>query len=290
MTARILPYQIALLTLVRELEYTLSQMNHEPLAAPHVPVFQGLREGFQPLLLEEITILSELASGQAAVNMADRFIDAFAGRVSHSVDEHTSDATRKQLRAALFKSKSLSRFRRPVLAGQLAAMADWNQTLAQCGVPALVALAPEAATVVGAGRAAEQQRAAAQQRNRDFRDVGARKQFIDRVNAARKEAHGALAKLPFEHPALPRDFADGFFYTDPPRDQELTIDQVKTAIEELEAELAERIALLARLEEEAAAAALAEEERRAHEQEADVLEAQAQALLAQVAALRAQGR
>jgi hypothetical protein len=34
MTARILPYQIALLTLVRELEYTLSQMNHEPLAAP----------------------------------------------------------------------------------------------------------------------------------------------------------------------------------------------------------------------------------------------------------------
>lgn len=86
------------------------------------------------------------------------------------------------------------------------------------GVPALAALAPEAETHVAAGNAATLLRDNAQQANRTFRDVGERKQFIDKLNANRKEIHGALAKLPFEHPNLPTDFADGFFYSEAARD------------------------------------------------------------------------
>ena len=286
MPARILDYRTGLLSLLREIHYTLSQLTHEPLAVAHVPIFEGLRNEWQTLMLEESQILGQLADAQAAVSRADVGIDAFAGRVSFTVDENTSGATRKQLRTALFKGKPLSRFRRPVLAGQLESMADWSNTLAQCGVSPLVALASEVGPLVEAGRVAEQQRNAAQQRNRDFRDVGTRKQFIDRVNAARKEAHGALSTLPFQHPALPSDFADVFFYRDPPREEEETIDEVKTSIEDLEAQLAERRTLLQKLEEEAAAAAQAEQERRQQAQAADELEAQAQALLAQAAALR----
>jgi hypothetical protein len=286
MAARIIQYRVGLFALLREIDYTLSQINHEPLAAPQVPTFQALRGEWQVVLLEEIAILGELSAMQATVSKADRGIDVFAGRVSSTMDEHTSDATRKQLRGALFKSKPLSRFRRPVLAGQLTAMADWSDTLAQCGVPALVALAPEVGPLIEAGRNAQQQRARAQQRNRDFRDVGMRKQFIDKVNAARKETHGALGKLPFENPSLPRDFADAFFYTEPPRDEEETIDEVRTSIEELEAQLAARRTLLTTLEEEAAAIAQAEQDRLAQEQEAEDLEAQAQALLEKAAALR----
>ena len=73
----------------------------------------------------------------------------------------------------------------------------------------------------------DDQRKAAQKKNRDFRDVGRRKQFIDKVNAKRQEASGALARLPFERPDLPADFVDGFFLSEAPRDEEPTIDEVK---------------------------------------------------------------
>ncbi|MDC3953619.1 hypothetical protein [Polyangium jinanense] len=290
MSARILAYRIGLFTLLRELQYTLSRAKQEPLAAGYVPVFQALRDEWKLILLEEIDILDSLAQAQASVNKADEGLDAFAGRVSRITDESTSGHSRKQLRSALFKNKPLAKFRRPVLGGQLELMSDWAETLAKCGVPALVALAPEAETLIAAGQDAENQRKHAQSTNRDFRDVGTRKQFLDKVNAARKEAHGGLGKLPFENLALPRDFADGFFYSESPRDEEETIDEVKTSIEELQAQLEERQALLAKLEAEAEAEARAAEERLAQVQAVEELEAQAKALLEKAAALKAKAR
>ncbi|MDC3956671.1 hypothetical protein KEG38_22615 [Polyangium jinanense] len=290
MAARILSYRIGLFTLLRELQYTLSHARQEPLAAVYVPVFQELREEWKLVLLEEIEILDGMSQAQAAVDKADGGLDVFAGRASRGIDDTTEGPTRKQLRTALFKNKPLGKFRRPVLAGQLDNMSDWAETLAKCGVPALVAMAPEAETLVFAGKDAEQLRKTAQSSNRDFRDVGRRKQFIDKVNAARKEAHGGLGKLPFQNPALPHDFADGFFYSEPPREQEETIDEVKAAIAELTAQLEERNALLKKLEEEAEAEARAAEERQARAQAAEELEAQAKALLEQAAALRAKAR
>ncbi|MRG95886.1 hypothetical protein [Polyangium spumosum] len=287
MGVRTLAYRLGLFTLLRELQYTLSQAKQEPLAAGYVPVFQALRDHWKLILLEEIDILDLLAQAQAGVDKADGGLDGFAGRVSRIVDESTSGNTRKQLRKALFKNKPLAKFRRPVLGGQLALMSDWAETLAKCGVPVLVALAPEAETLVAAAEDADKQRKSAQSTNRDFRDVGNRKQFIDKVNAARKEAHGGLAKLPFENHSLPRDFAERFFYSEPPRDEEETIDEVKTSIEELTAQLEERKALLAKLEEEAEAEARAEEERLAQAEAAEELEAQAKALLEKAAALKA---
>ncbi|TKD12433.1 hypothetical protein [Polyangium fumosum] len=290
MAARIIAYRIGLFTLLRELQYTLSRAKEEPLAVGYVPGFQALRDDWKLILLEEIDMLDILAQAQAAVDKADGGLDGFAGRVSRTVDESTSGNTRKQLRTALFKNKPLAKFRRPVLGGQLASMSDWAETLAKCGVPALIAMAPEAEMLVAAGEDAENQRKSAQSSNRNFRDVGHRKQFIDKVNAARKEAHGGLAKLPFEHPALPRDFAEGFFYSEPPRDEEETIDEVKTSIAELTAQLEERQALLKKLEEEAEAEARADEERLAKAQIAEELEAQAKALLEKAAALKAQAK
>lgn len=287
MGIRVLAYRISLFGLRREIQYTLSLMAQEPLAAAHLPVFQGLRNEWNGVLLEETTILDEMANGQAAVDKSDMGLDSFAKRVSNAVNENTDGLTRKQIRAALFKNRPLTKFMRSVLGTQLTAMLDWSDTLAKCGVPALVAMAAEAAALTAAAKSAEQLRAAAQKKNRDFRDVGARKQLIDKVNGARKEAHGALAKLPFENPALPQGFADTFFYSEPPRDEEETIDEVKTAIEELEAQLKERQAQLKKLEEDAALEAQAAAERKALESTADDLEAQGQALLEKAAALKA---
>lgn len=70
-------------------------------------------------------------------------------------------------------------------------------------------------------------------KNRDVRDVGMRKQLIDKLNATRREAHGGLGKLSFENPKLSRDFAEIFFYSEAPRDEEQSIDEVKDSIQEL---------------------------------------------------------
>ncbi len=287
MGIRVLAYRIGLFVLLREIQYTLSQMTQEPPAAPYLPNYQALRDEWKLVLLEEIGILDELSQAQAAVDKADKAIDAFCGRVSHSVDESTDGKTRKQIRLGLFKNKSLGKFRRPVLGGQLQAFADWSDTLTKCGVPALVAMAPEADALTTVGKSAEALRNAAQKKNRDFRDVGMRKQFIDKVNATRKETHGSLAKMPFENSALPQDFAEGFFYRDAPHAEEETIDQVKTSIEELSAQLVERTELLKTLEEAAAVEAQAEADLNAQQQDIDALESQAEELLKQVAAKRA---
>jgi hypothetical protein len=185
MGIRVLAYRVGLFILLREIQYTLSQMRQDPLAAPHLPGHQALRDTWKLVLLEEIEILDELSEAQAAVDKADKAIDTFCGRVSSSVNENTDGNTRKQIRFALFKNKTLAKFRRPVLAGQLLAFAEWSVTLAKCGVPALVAMAPEAEALTVVGKSAEALRTAARKRNRDFRDVGTRKQFIDKVNATR---------------------------------------------------------------------------------------------------------
>jgi hypothetical protein len=109
---------------------------------------------------------------------------------------------------------------------------------------------------------------------------------IDKVNAVRKETHGALAKLPFQNPALPQGFAETFFYSEPPRAEEETIDEVRASVEEITAQLAERTALLKKLEDEAAVEAQAAEDQKAQEQAAEELEMQAQELLKKAAALK----
>jgi hypothetical protein len=290
MGIRVLAYRVGLFILLREIQYTLSQMTHEPLAASYVPTYQALREEWKLVLLDEIAIFDELSHAQAAVDKADNAIDVFCGRVSRTVDEATDGKTRKQIRLALFKNKTLGKFRRPVLAGQLLAFSDWSITLTTCGVPALAAMAAEADALTTAGKSAEAMRNAAQKRNRDFRDVGKRKQFIDTVNATRKETHGGLAKMPFQNPALAQDFAEGFFYSDPPRAEEETIDEVKTSIEDLSAQLVERNALLKKLEDAAAVEAQAEADQKAEQQEIDDLETQAQELLKKAAAKRAKSK
>lgn len=287
MGLRTLPYQISLFTLLRELNYSCAGMSPEPLAAPYLPGFQSLCDEWKTVLLEELAILNQMAHAQSAVDKADIRLDSFCNRVSNAVNEHTDGPTRKQLRNALFKNKALSKFKRPILGGQLGIMLDWGNTLAQCGVPALMALAPEANTLTAAGKNAADLKAAALQKNRDFRDVGMRKQFIDKVNAKRREAYGGLGKLAFEHADLPPYFGDLFFYSEAPSEEEETIDEVKASIEDLEARLTERKTLLAKLEEEAAQAAKAESERKAMEAAAMDLEAKAQAFLAEAAALKA---
>lgn len=288
--ARTLAPRTGLLTLLRELRYTIAQLSAEPLAAPHLAAFQALREEWKTVLFEEIGILEQMATAQAAIDKADDDLDDFAGRTWRGVEDFTGGNPKHPLQVHLFKGKPLGKFRRPILGGQLEATRHWVSPLAGSGAAALVALANELPDLVAAADKAVEQQTAASQKNRAFRDVGMRRQFVDKLNATRKEAHGALAKLPFEKPNLASDFADRFFRSEPAAAEEEaeTIEDVKAAIAELEAELAQRKAQLATMEAEAAAAAQAAADRKAKETALEELEAQQAALAKQAAEIKAQ--
>jgi hypothetical protein len=288
MSVRVIPYTVGLFSLLRELRYTISRMAQESLAANYVPVFQALRDDWKLVLADEIRILEEVSDAQAAVDQADAGLDRFAARVSRIVDENAQGKTRKQLRTNLFMGHPLSRFRRPVLGKQLPAMDAWPDALAKSGVPALVGLAPEAVPLLAAAHSADELRTKAKQNNRQFRDLGTRKQFIDKVNAKRKEVHGALAKLPFEEPMVPADFASNFFYAAAPADEEETMADVKAAITELESALGTRRQQLAALQAEVAAEAAADAERKAKEQSLAALQAEREELDKRIAAKAAE--
>jgi len=74
----------------------------------------------------------------------------------------------------------------------------WPRGLEESAHPALIAMTPEAAALIAAADAAARARRQARVQMRYFRAIGERRRWVNRVNAARKETHGALAKLPHE--------------------------------------------------------------------------------------------
>jgi len=289
MAARTIAYRTGLLLLIREIRYTLAQLAAEPLASAHVPAFQALRDECKTVLLQEVDLLEGLAAAQAAVDKADDNLDDFAGRTSRAVEDFTGSNPKHPLVAHLFKGKSLSKFKRPVLGGQLETMRGWGSPLTSTGAAPLLSLANELPALIAAADKAVALQDAATQKNREFRDLGARRALVDKLNAQRKETGGVLAKLPFQLPNLPPDFGDRFFRTEAlASEEEETIEEVKASITDLEAQLADRKAQLATMEAQEAAAAKAAVERKAAEQSLEELEAQQAELAKKAAALKAQ--
>jgi hypothetical protein len=260
MSARILKPKTALITLLGELRYTLSRLHANPLTTAHVATFQALRDEWRPVLDKEISLQEALSDAQALIDAEDAALDDFASRVSKTVLTITKDDRGSALYTHFFGNKSLSEFRRPNLGAQLEAMRPWGDSLANSPFPALKAMAKEHAQLVAAADKAVSARDKARQQNKQFREVGERRQFVDKLNAARKVTHGALAKLALETPGLPSGFADQFFRSEASRDEgddeetPPTIAQVTETIDALEAQLTSQKALLAKLQGEAEAA------------------------------------
>jgi hypothetical protein len=205
-----------------------------------VPIFKTLSDELRGILLQELGILEALSDGQAAVDKADEGIDRFSGRVFHVVEDVTGGHPTHPLKLHLFKKKSLGKFQKPVVRGQLAIMKAWPSSLMGSDNETLKAMVPELNALLAAADSAVSIQGTASAANRQFRDVGTRKQFIDKVNALRKQTHGELSKVPFQQLGLPSDFADQFFRPEPrveEEEEEETIDTVKASITELDAQL-----------------------------------------------------
>ncbi|APR85375.1 Hypothetical protein A7982_10724 [Minicystis rosea] len=290
MAARILKPRTSLLTLLGEHRYTQSRLQATPLTAALAVPFRKLRDEWTAVQAKEIALSEAESDARALVDEADERCDDFAARVSKAVLTITKDDRAHPLYVHLFGGKALSVFRRPVLSGQLEAMRAWVDTLSTSPHTLLAAMAPELKDIVAQADKAVALRDEAQQQRRKFRDIGERRQLVDKLNALRKGTHGALAQLAIETPGLPSDFADHFFLVDGSDDEEgpaePTIESTQQEIAALEAELAAAKAQLAALDQAGAEAAKAAAAKAADEQALAELEKEADALAKKRAALK----
>lgn len=274
MPARTLPLRTSLLVLLSELVYNLDRLRTSPFGTPFVPLFESLRADWNGVLAQELSLREAHTLAQAMVDAADDGLDDFCAAHSKVVLTLTKDSTKHPLWELFYGKKTLAQFKRPVLGGQFDTMSAWVGLLEKSEHPSLSALAAELIALVKTASEAIAARDKADQENRLFRAVGARKQWIDKLNAARKETFGALDKLPHEQPGLPTDFASRFFRpASAAADGELpTIASVKAQMAQLQAELADQAALL--LDLEAAAAKDAETEKQLEADRAALAEAE----------------
>ncbi|HSO00636.1 MAG TPA: hypothetical protein VLS89_20230 [Candidatus Nanopelagicales bacterium] len=258
-----------MLSLLPHVTFTLNQLRESPYGAAHVGLFEGLKAEGRQVLLVELDHAEAKAAAQARVVAVDVRLDGFADRFSKQLLTVCGNKRDGELYTHFFPVP-LNELTRPVLNDQLVEMKRWQKSLETTPYAALAAMKPELDALIAEGKAALDAREDANQGNREFRDVGARKLWVDSVNAARKETHGALAKLPHEHPHLPSNFADRFFLSERNGEAEDEGD----SLEALEAQAASLREALAQVEgrvaelksaEEAARAKKAAEVRKARE-------------------------
>jgi DNA repair exonuclease SbcCD ATPase subunit len=275
MSPRTLPDDIKLIDIRDHIGHTLRRLRAHALTLALAPTFEALLSGWTVVQQKELELDDKIDEALVVVHAADRELNVFAQQVSAAVLALTNNDRTDSLYLHFFKGDPLHQFTRPILGDQLASMQAWPSSLSQSEHPSLQALGVELPALLAKAGAAEAARLTSEQDKRQFRDVGDRKKFVDAVNIARKETHGALATLPHKHPGLPSRFADSFFRRDRARGvDEPEVETVRATIDALKEELNAQEKLLARLEEEQAAADAAAEEQARREAEAQCAQIQ----------------
>jgi hypothetical protein len=289
MAVRTLASRTSLGAILPEITYTRSRLKAHPLGAPHVAAFDALRAEWTQVHAKELTLREGIVDAQALVDHVDDLLDVFVRKAVKVILSAAGDDRSHPLYKHFLGNKTPSDFVRPVLGGQLEAMRGWVISFQNSDDPSLQALAPELASLVEKADMAAKARALAEQERDQFRDLGERQKFMDKLNAERKAAHGGLSKLPHEKAGLPNNFADRFFRREarpePGEEEAPTIASVKASIAAMEAQLGEQKALLGELEAEQAKAN--EAEVAADQAALAALEKQMAEQAAQAAALRA---
>lgn len=231
-------------------------------------VFESLLAECALMQQKEVELDDQIDDREVEIVAVDLDLNAFAQSVSREVLRLTKGNREDALYKHYFGDKPLHVFTRPTMGDQYIAMTTWPSSLGSSPQPTLTALAPEAKVLLEKAEKVIKAKGDAEQERSKFREVGERKDYIDRVNAARKEAYGILSTLPHKHVGLPLNFADQFFKRERPKNGEkVTIEGLEEDLAELKEEVAQKEALLLSMKSaEEKAAKEAEEAAAAREQ------------------------
>jgi hypothetical protein len=238
--------------------FTHLQLQMFSVTQVYAPIMEKLLMEYSAIAQMEIAYSDAVDKARVGVIMADVGLNNFCDKVSSTVLAIVAGDRTHPLYGLLFEKKSVSVFKRPILGSQLHAMRKWPLIFETSDLTALSMLGPELVMLLAMADAALEAKAMAEQKNKLFREVGERRRFIDKVNAARKSLYGELSTLPHKVTGLPSGFADQFFRRDKNdrNDAEPTIEEVQAHIDMLAKELTAQQALLKQLRAGAAAEAL----------------------------------
>jgi hypothetical protein len=291
MKPRTLPVTLRISRLAEEIIHTTSLLRAYPFLAGEVATFDALLVEWLKLLQQENALMGEQSDAEARAIVIDDAVDFLCVAISATLLAESGGNRKSAAYQRYFGTTRPSALKRPVLGQQLETMRTWPPSLTDAASsPALQQYGKQLAERVIEGDAAVAALSEAGRKRADF-DLGPRKAFVDRLNAARHVLYGRLAELPHKHPArnLPRDFARRFFLRDERRTTP-TIGEVEQSILRLRERLQKQEELLARLvEQEEAEMQLREDaELMAAEEALEAAERQAAEAAERLEALRAQ--
>lgn len=283
MKPRVLPIDMDIFELAEELFHTSSLLSAYPFLSAQAEQFEPFHAEWFGILQAQIALLRARREADARVINIDNYFDFLCTAISNQMLAENGNNRQDPTYRRYFGTVPASKLKRPVLGEQLDEMRKWVPSLTspesslalQASGQQLGARVTEADEALRAQREAEQQEA-------DF-EVGARKAFIDRLNAHRQVLYGQLAELPHSHPEwhLSSDFAHRFFLRETGT-RRLTIPELEEKLLQLDAKKRKYEAQLAaliedqeeqvRLRDEADEAAAANELAEAERQRAEAAE------------------
>lgn len=268
MTVPVLSTQDSLEVIRTEIVFTLAALRPSTRASKYVAMMEPLLPEWAKVSAQELLLRDAKTTASAAITAASNQLNPCIDQVAALVLVRTKNKRTHDLYKRYFGSKRPSDLKRPALAEKVAVVRTWVPSLKGSPETELQALG---ATLEGVVALAGTANAAAVDAGRallDFRQLGARKALVEKVNQVRKAVYGELSQVPHAEPSqhLPADWADQFFRHDS-RD-EATVASVTEEITRLQAELSAQQSLRQRLQ----AQADAEEQQR---KEADQAEAAA---------------
>jgi len=193
-----------------EIFYTLARLNADPVASDLAPAFASRLDEFRTLAANELTLTEARLQAQAAVDQADGVLDGFVDEFAAVLLIDANKDRKSPKFRQYFGSKAVAAFKRPVLNEELDGCRAWAGWMLESGSEKLAGFAPRAKELVAGGDQALQARRSADDAARAFRLTGARRQFIDSLNALRKSTYGVLGSRAHDK-GYPLAYPDGFF-------------------------------------------------------------------------------
>jgi len=272
-------------SILEHLIHTPTQLQRYELTAPLAEPFEKMIDRWLQTQRLEVDLWIQILRATVLVGAADDDLDVLVDALSTTILAENGNNREAGVYLAYFGNKTPGELKRPVLGGQIDAMAAFVEPLRASTSPALRALGDRIDTAVKRGEGATKGLNSARQRNREFRTAGERKAFIDALNELRKSTYGTLAGMPHKYPErnLPNTFAEQFYKRAPRKKASTADEEPRTAVElaakiaQIEEQLAalkerythilatEETAARDRIQREADEAALAEAEKMAQE-------------------------
>ena len=199
--------------------HTRTTLQADPLAASLSPPFDVLIAEPKQLIGARIDLVVTLFQCTATAFKVDVQLNGIVDDMVRLLTQYVGSDRSAAEWVVFFQNVEPYSFKRPILGAQLDKMKAWPSALALSPHAEIQALGAKLTPLLAAGDSASAAIKAAEAALVNFDNVGSWRQHIDKANATRATAYGALLQIPHQNPTakLPADYAEQFFLHDTSR-------------------------------------------------------------------------